>query len=406
MISRCALLLTIASAALVLAGCPTNTLSGTGGSSAGGSSPGGTSNGNGGTNSTRYDLTTDVEGRGSILLSPSGASYDTGQRVQLTADPDCGFALEHWEGDVSGSSSTTSVLMDRDREVTAVFRVPAASSPSPADGATDVQVRRVGERYVVDLQWSGNPCVTFYVGLSQVLPIPDEYYYWENQQWGQPAFDPQRDVLWSGSGFQSAADRIQWTTVTTNSLSVLLDESVVNGTTIYWRVGSHHDNDRDGRSGPLWSFTTASGSSGGPSTSPLVPGMYTGDGSGNSRITIRGQTESVPYSSPYQIRISENGLPLMRRSSGPEFREGASDVVRLAGFDSSVMVTEVTMTSNAVLVYYTAQATLQGTSIFGFGSERFENRGSGELYHHATMTLADSGNQFILVVELSGTLHN
>jgi formylglycine-generating enzyme required for sulfatase activity len=152
--------------------------------------------------------------------------------------------------------------------------------------------------------------------------------------------------------------------------------------------------------------STGGGSSAGGPTSPLVPGMYTGDGSGTSQITIGGHTESFPYSAPYQIRISENGLPLMRRSSGQEFREGASDVVSLAGVDSSVTVTEVTMTSNAVLVYYTAEATLQGTSVFGFGSERFENRGSGELYHHATMTLADSMSQFVLVAELSGTLHN
>lgn len=66
-----------------------------------------------------FVLTTSVEGDGSVV--PTGGAYEAGTRVEITAFPGGGWHFDHWEGDASGTTTTTSVLMNRNRHVVAVF---------------------------------------------------------------------------------------------------------------------------------------------------------------------------------------------------------------------------------------------------------------------------------------------
>ena len=66
-----------------------------------------------------YDLTITVTGNGSV--SPPGATYDEDQSVELTATADAGSRFLRWEGDLTGSGNPDSIVMNSDRNVTAVF---------------------------------------------------------------------------------------------------------------------------------------------------------------------------------------------------------------------------------------------------------------------------------------------
>jgi uncharacterized repeat protein (TIGR02543 family) len=58
---------------------------------------------------------------GSVTRSPSAASYTYGQVVTLQAVPDAGYVFTGWSGDASGTSSSTIVVMDANKTVTANF---------------------------------------------------------------------------------------------------------------------------------------------------------------------------------------------------------------------------------------------------------------------------------------------
>jgi hypothetical protein len=70
-----------------------------------------------------YTLTTNVvpAGAGSITLNPPGGSYPSGTIVQVTANAATGYHFDHWEGDLSGSTNPTTILMNGNKTVTAVF---------------------------------------------------------------------------------------------------------------------------------------------------------------------------------------------------------------------------------------------------------------------------------------------
>ena len=75
-----------------------------------------------------YTLTTsaDPSEGGSVSANPSpncesGTKYTHGTEVQLTANANHGYALDYWGGDVSGSTSPTSITMTSDKTVTAYY---------------------------------------------------------------------------------------------------------------------------------------------------------------------------------------------------------------------------------------------------------------------------------------------
>jgi uncharacterized repeat protein (TIGR02543 family) len=75
--------------------------------------------GQSGTEPTFYTLTTTVAGQGSV--SPASGSFEEGTSVTLTATPAQGYAFSGWSGDVSGSASPVTLVMNANKSVTAIF---------------------------------------------------------------------------------------------------------------------------------------------------------------------------------------------------------------------------------------------------------------------------------------------
>jgi beta-glucanase (GH16 family)/ribosomal protein S19 len=72
----------------------------------------------------RYVLTTYVEpeNSGVVVVSPYGVDFPEGTKVDLTAIPKTGYKFKEWIGPVLNvNSSTTSVIMDSDKQVVAKF---------------------------------------------------------------------------------------------------------------------------------------------------------------------------------------------------------------------------------------------------------------------------------------------
>lgn len=69
----------------------------------------------------QYNLTTNTVGQGSISLNPAGGTYNEGTTVTATAIPAAGWQFDGWSGDASGTSTSTSITMDGNKNITATF---------------------------------------------------------------------------------------------------------------------------------------------------------------------------------------------------------------------------------------------------------------------------------------------
>lgn len=75
---------------------------------------------------SRYTLTVDIMSNGTgtggtVQVSPDQADYAAGTVVDLLAVPNAGWAFTGWAGDAAGSSAATSISMDADATVVAIF---------------------------------------------------------------------------------------------------------------------------------------------------------------------------------------------------------------------------------------------------------------------------------------------
>ena len=71
----------------------------------------------------QYTLAWSVRPLGSGTISPaSGTKYPSGTTVTLRATPYSGYEFDHWSGAASGTSPTTTIIMDRTKWVEASFR--------------------------------------------------------------------------------------------------------------------------------------------------------------------------------------------------------------------------------------------------------------------------------------------
>lgn len=68
-----------------------------------------------------FSLTLNVNGNGSVFKDPDEANYSYGTIVDLTAVPDLGWSFVSWSGDLSGTSSSMSIVIDGDKSVVALF---------------------------------------------------------------------------------------------------------------------------------------------------------------------------------------------------------------------------------------------------------------------------------------------
>jgi hypothetical protein len=71
---------------------------------------------------TVYTLNVSTKGKGSVGVNPSGGPYPPGTVVTLTAVPRTGWYFTGWSGAVTGLANPTTVVMDRNKSVTATFK--------------------------------------------------------------------------------------------------------------------------------------------------------------------------------------------------------------------------------------------------------------------------------------------
>lgn len=68
-----------------------------------------------------YTLTLLVQGNGTVIIDPPEGPYPRNTTVTLTANPDTGWCFYEWQNSLSGSDNPISLLMNRNKIVTAVF---------------------------------------------------------------------------------------------------------------------------------------------------------------------------------------------------------------------------------------------------------------------------------------------
>ncbi len=68
-----------------------------------------------------YPLTNNTPGGGAVLTSPNEVAYFSHTTVALTATNYPGWTFMRWEGDVSGTNATNSIVMDGPKSMKAVF---------------------------------------------------------------------------------------------------------------------------------------------------------------------------------------------------------------------------------------------------------------------------------------------
>jgi hypothetical protein len=80
------------------------------------------SGGGGGSTTASYKISIATNGKGTVTVSPSAASYAAGTVVTLTATPAAGSPWVGWSGDAAGTVNPIKITMSKDMKITANFR--------------------------------------------------------------------------------------------------------------------------------------------------------------------------------------------------------------------------------------------------------------------------------------------
>lgn len=88
-----------------------------------------------------YTLNVTVDPVGGGSVSPGSGTYDSGDRIILTATASPDYQFDHWSGDASGTSPTVTITMDSDKIVIAHYTeiIPEytlTATVSPAEGGS------------------------------------------------------------------------------------------------------------------------------------------------------------------------------------------------------------------------------------------------------------------------------
>ncbi len=117
---------------------------------------------------TRYYLSVNTSGRGSVVLSPDSVFYSQGTIVTLTAIPDSGEQFIEWGGDLSGTENPQQITIDANKNVTALF-----TSVVSEDFIIEEIDSQTGQ---FEASWNAKATVSYVdgvIGFSQ--DSPDEY---------------------------------------------------------------------------------------------------------------------------------------------------------------------------------------------------------------------------------------
>lgn len=130
----------------------------------------------------RFQLRIDVvpEGSGLVERSPNQKNYEKNKAVDLKAVPAAGFKFSKWEGDLTSSNPTESVLMSKDLTIKAVF-VPIDELTLDVrinpEGAGEIRISPDKPSYqygeIIELEAIPAPSwgFTHWVGLDEQNPI-------------------------------------------------------------------------------------------------------------------------------------------------------------------------------------------------------------------------------------------
>ena len=70
-----------------------------------------------------YILTVQVDGNGSVTITPEKTAYTQGENVTLTATPGDGYNFQGWSGDLTGTDNPTNITMTKNMTITAHFTI-------------------------------------------------------------------------------------------------------------------------------------------------------------------------------------------------------------------------------------------------------------------------------------------
>ena len=85
-----------------------------------------------------HSLDVETDGNGSISMDPDSHEHLHGESVELTAEADEGWEFVEWKGDLRGSDNPANIMMDKDKEVTAVFEANTYTLTVNIDGQGSV----------------------------------------------------------------------------------------------------------------------------------------------------------------------------------------------------------------------------------------------------------------------------
>lgn len=128
-----------------------------------------------------YSLTATKEGDGSVLPVAGNAiygffgwtkdSYKPGEEPEILATPIEGYHFVRWTGDASGTDNPLTVIMDRDKTISAVFAKNTTPDPTPVlDGSVTVELRVI----VQGIDGGPDRVVIFPLSGAVVLPENDD----------------------------------------------------------------------------------------------------------------------------------------------------------------------------------------------------------------------------------------
>lgn len=165
-----------------------------------------------------YNLTISITPPGAGFVSYPSNEYESGTQVELTAIPAKDHAFNYWAGDASGSSTTITIVMDSDKNITAHFE---RLQPSIFSG---MDIHDVLES-TATIQWHTNEIATFLVeyGTSDAYGSLNSDTVWkEPTDWGRvvlTGLKPQvtyhfRVLAVDTDGNQATSDDYTFTTLT------------------------------------------------------------------------------------------------------------------------------------------------------------------------------------------------
>ncbi|MBD3414301.1 MAG: hypothetical protein GF421_07725 [Candidatus Aminicenantes bacterium] len=97
---------------------------------------------------------------GSTDPSPGVYGMDQGIEVEVTAFPDLEYVFNGWSGDASGDQNPLSLIMNADKNITALFLEDIPEPPLNFTGQKEEEGSSTQKEYLNHLTWSSNPVNT------------------------------------------------------------------------------------------------------------------------------------------------------------------------------------------------------------------------------------------------------